>query len=130
MVFWVPMVASLNLHPGVLSKKSAALLHRFVWVLVKVCGIIALGVLELLNSIFQAMGIWQISMANIVINRLCLMGLMFVMVRIFDAFGVIASQPITREYCRCYYGYILCQYDQEKHSNFRHTVFHQIPASD
>ena len=57
-------------------------------------GIIPLGVLELLNSIFQAMGIWQISMANIAINRLCLMGLMFVMVRIFDASGVIASQPI------------------------------------
>ena len=94
MVFWIPMVASLNLHPGVLSKKSTTLLHRFVWVLVKVCGIIALGVLELLNSIFQAMGIWQISMANIVINRLCLMGLMFVMVRIFHASGVIASQPI------------------------------------
>lgn len=57
-------------------------------------GIIAVGVLELLNSIFQAMGKWKISMANIAVNRICLMGLMFVMVRVFNAFGVIVSQPI------------------------------------
>lgn len=57
-------------------------------------GIIAVGILELLNSIFQAMGRWQISMANIAINRISLMGLMFVMARIFSASGVIVSQPI------------------------------------
>lgn len=57
-------------------------------------GIIAVGVLELLNSIFQAMSKWKISMANIAANRICLMGLMFVMVRVFSAFGVIVSQPI------------------------------------
>lgn len=57
-------------------------------------GIIAIGVLELLNSIFQSMGKWQISMANIAANRILLMGLMFVMVHIFGAVGVIASQPI------------------------------------
>ena len=69
---------------------STAVSFLQIWMI----GIIAVGVLELLNSIFQAMGIWQISMANIAINRLCLMGLMFVMVRIFHASGVIASQPI------------------------------------
>ena len=57
-------------------------------------GIIAVGILELLNYIFQAMGRWQISMANIAINRISLMGLMFVMARIFSASGVIVSQPI------------------------------------
>ena len=57
-------------------------------------GIIAVGILDLLNSIFQAMGRWQISMANIAINRISLMGLMFVMARIFSASGVIVSQPI------------------------------------
>lgn len=79
-----------NLFLPVEEAMSTAVSFLRTWMI----GIIAVGVLELLNSIFQAMGRWQISMANIAINRISLMCLMFVMVRFFDAFGVIASQPI------------------------------------
>ena len=46
-------------------------------------GIVAVGILELLNAIFQAMGKWQVSMTNIALIRVLLTGTMFVIIPLF-----------------------------------------------
>lgn len=57
--------------------------------------IVGVGYLELLNSIFQAMGRWKISMANVVAGKAALMAAMLLLVRVLDIIGVIVAQPIT-----------------------------------
>ena len=57
--------------------------------------IVAVGFLELLNAIFQAMGRWKLSMANVAGGKIALMCAMLILVRVMGVKGIIASQPIT-----------------------------------
>lgn len=57
--------------------------------------IIGVGFIELFNSIFQAMGRWKISMANVVIGKVMLMLAMLFFVRLYGVVGVIISQPVV-----------------------------------
>lgn len=57
--------------------------------------IVAVGFLEVLNSIFQAMGRWQISAGNIIVGKISLMVTMLILVRQLGVIGIIISQPIT-----------------------------------
>lgn len=52
--------------------------------------------LELMNSIFQAMGHWKLALADVVVSKLGLMlPLMLVLVRRWGVMGVVASQPLS-----------------------------------
>ena len=52
--------------------------------------------LEVLNAIFQAMGRWKLTLADVVVSKLCLMlPLMLLLVRRWGVMGVVASQPLS-----------------------------------
>ncbi|PWM20042.1 MAG: hypothetical protein DBX97_04190 [Collinsella tanakaei] len=60
--------------------------------------LIGIGFVELLNSIFQAIGKWKISMANTIINKgLLLTPVMILMAKIWGISGMVISQPITED---------------------------------
>lgn len=57
---------------------------------------IGIGMLELYNAAFQAFGKWQISLANILINKGCLLTpVLILLVRLMGIQGIAYSQLIT-----------------------------------
>lgn len=56
-------------------------------------------ILELMNSIFQAMGRWQLTLAGVIISKLGLMiPVMLILARIRGVMGVVATQPLTESF--------------------------------
>lgn len=58
--------------------------------------LIGFGFVELFNAVFQAIGKWQISMANTIINKGLLLTPVMVLLAILNGIsGIVISQPIT-----------------------------------
>lgn len=58
--------------------------------------LIGFGFVELFNAVFQAIGKWQISMANTIINKgLLLTPVMVLLAKLNGISGIVISQPIT-----------------------------------
>ena len=60
--------------------------------------LIGIGFVELFNAVFQALGKWQISMANTIINKgLLLTPVMILLANLRGISGIVISQPITED---------------------------------
>ncbi len=99
-VFTVTGVIIVELIPGVLvhlflpSGKAVEVAQGYlrIWIL---C-IIGIGMIEVFNSIFQALNLVNIAMANTLINKgLLLTPVLLILIRFIGINGVVISQPIT-----------------------------------
>lgn len=60
-----------------------------------IVGIIGIGYIELFNSIFQAMGCWKTSLVSVVTDKLSIILVLLLFVRLWGITGIITAQPVV-----------------------------------